>query len=80
MQTLIQVLATDKLFSDSPGAGMEDCTCSRCGGMIQEEELPYRVFVRSREGKPPTNEYRYCEKCWSGREYQPNKEEELLID
>lgn len=55
----------DKLFSDSPMAGDLDCLCSRCGEIIQEEEVPIRMWTTNENGEVDDNsqEYRFCEKC-----------------
>ncbi len=55
---MIAIKQTDRLFTDSPDAGDQDCLCSRCGKIITEDEAPaIRMFV---EGK---YEYRYHARC-----------------
>src|SRR6266498_5888922 len=34
-------------FSDSPDAGDPTCICSFCGDMIEEDEMPLRIFRES---------------------------------
>jgi hypothetical protein len=56
----IQILDTDQEFTDSPDTGWPECTCSRCGNMIKESEMPLRCFDPDRN-----TEYRFCEPCQS---------------
>lgn len=71
---IITVLKTDKKFIDSPETGLPECVCSRCGIMIEKEEIPLRLF--SAKGKILSYEYRYCEFCYSGKRF----EEDNLFD
>ena len=45
-------------FDDSPDAGDPACICSYCGNVIEEYEIPLRLF-RRREN----TEARLCETC-----------------
>ena len=61
---MIQILETDKLFTDSPDTGDIDCLCSRCGKQINESECPLRCWPTDQTtGQPDNSEYRFCEKC-----------------
>jgi hypothetical protein len=34
----------DRVFTDSPDAGSPACLCSRCGGLIREDDMPVRAW------------------------------------
>lgn len=54
-------LPTDKMFKTSPDSGHPDCICSRCGTLIDEEDMPIRIFVQQED--VPIGEFRYHTKC-----------------
>lgn len=66
----IEVLESDKVFYDSPGAGEAGCTCSRCGSQIPDQEEP---VIRAWPSEPDDHgydpkaiggtEFRYCIAC-----------------
>lgn len=56
----LEILETDKHFTDSPDAGEATCFCSRCGNVITEDEVPLRLL--SQTGL----ELRYCDNCQRG--------------
>lgn len=56
----IEIWSTDTEFKDSPDTGWPECTCSRCGEMIEDGEMPLRCYNEDRN-----TEYRYCEDCQS---------------
>lgn len=45
-------------FKNSPDAGDPACTCSHCGNVIEDYEIPLRLFKES-DG----TEARLCETC-----------------
>lgn len=67
---MIIILATDKVFYDSPDVGHPDCLCSRCGKPIPQEQSP---IVRAWPTEPGDQgfdpdakhgtEFRYCWPC-----------------
>lgn len=59
----------DKLFSDSPNAGDINCVRSRCGEIIQEDEVPVRMWTTNEKGEvdDKSQEYRFCENCGLNR-------------
>lgn len=63
----IQILPTDKLFTDSPDAGTKECICSRCLKLITEEEAPaIRVWPEDESTGVLTNtEYIFHINCLS---------------
>ncbi len=60
----LNILPTDKLFDDSPDAGMPECVCSRCGSKILEGEIAIRAYH-----KKENKEWRFCEFCVTGEKY-----------
>jgi hypothetical protein len=48
-----------QFFTDSPDTGWPECVCSICNQMIQEDEMPLRLWPQSN----PNIEARLCEKC-----------------
>lgn len=63
----------DKAFATSPGVGMPECVCSRCGSRIKKGEAPLRILSERIPPDMPFNlkgvEYRYCEQCYLGIKY-----------
>ena len=57
---MMKIIKTDKLFQNSPDAGEPECICSRCGEVIDEEEIPIRAFVDDFRG----GKYRYHPHCF----------------
>lgn len=53
-----ELWSTDKKFTDSPDTGWPECTCSRCGKMIKEGEMPLRMMPENENA-----EYRFCMNC-----------------
>jgi hypothetical protein len=45
-------------FDDSPDTGDPSCICSYCGRLIDEDQLPLRMF-----GEGGKKEARLCEDC-----------------
>lgn len=48
-----------KFFSDSPDAGDPSCVCSWCGKVIEEREMPLRLFREN------NTEARLHQRCWN---------------
>jgi len=61
----MEIKHSDKLFSDSPYAGELECICSRCAEIIQDDEVPIRMWTQNEKGEVDENsqEYRFCERC-----------------
>lgn len=61
----MKIIEQDTAFYNSPDSGMSECTCSRCGNIIQEDECPVRCWTTNDQDEVDENsmEYRYCEKC-----------------
>lgn len=62
MAIKVEVLETDRLFGDSPDTGRKTCLCSRCGELIEEEDVPIRIWPTV-NGKVSHYEYRYHSEC-----------------
>lgn len=56
----INVLDTDTLFDNSPPMGTDECTCSRCGEVINE--TPIRAWPKEDVDRIGY-EYRFHQKC-----------------
>jgi hypothetical protein len=48
-----------KWFQDSPDAGDPECICSWCGKVIEEDEMPLRLF------RSDNREARIHLSCWN---------------
>lgn len=61
----MQITYSDLPFRNSPPAGDLDCTCSRCGEIIQSFEMPIRIYTTNELGYVDSKslEYRFCESC-----------------
>lgn len=76
------VQSDDRLFDDSPDAGLPECICSRCGQVIGEETVPIRLFVLHGAKDRHGCEYRYHPTCVGieiGAE-APNTEADFYYD
>lgn len=66
---MITIKQTDKFFYNSPDTGHPECLCSRCGKLIEEDEIPIRCWPTAPGdfGFDPNakggTEFRYCEQC-----------------
>jgi hypothetical protein len=57
----IQNLPTDAAFTNSPDAGDLNCSCSRCGKLIDKDTIPIRIWTDHDK-----KEYRYHPDCVFG--------------
>jgi hypothetical protein len=51
------------IFTDSPDTGEPECVCSYCGEVIEEDEIPLRIFFPESKQYPHGAEYRLHWKC-----------------
>ena len=57
-EPFFKILATDRVFTNSPDAGDPDCLCSRCGLVIEDCCGPVRAWPED-----GSKEYRYHAHC-----------------
>jgi hypothetical protein len=59
LKVRVEILNTDKWFTESPDCGQPNCLCSRCGQVIKEEDCPpLRLFIHDAGA-----EYRFHLSC-----------------
>ncbi len=75
----IQLLPTDKKFTDSPDIG-KDCICSRCGKPI-EKGMPLRLWPEDIKNNPESNyEYRFHGSCVGIPDLDKEEDEEEIFN
>ena len=73
---IIKIMPADTRFIDSPDAGLPECRCSRCGKVIEEKEVPIRVWPGDKH-----TEYRYHLQCiFPGSQVSDDSEEAFYFD